>query len=279
MKTLFSITCLVLILNTNYSRAQKVSTIEVGDIVKLIAPLKVKTGATVMRLTAQTDASNDVTILQQGYLFHVVEIDTTANTVELLAINFKDKKNFLSSKQSDIVNQQIRNQYNNKVYTVNLDDFKKFARLYKYATIPDRISIGIITLPFKARITGDNVAFDTEFNFNSTANVRVYSYKNTHLNLQIGAGLGSVNLNESNTNYLNGTETIQAQDVRTLSILTGFMVSHRDIQIGIYGGWDHINNQKNFQWENNGKLWLGLGVGVNIFNNKTETTVTQQSTN
>lgn len=278
MKIQLSFIYLVAILLSTNCVAQEVSTIKEGDIIKLIAPIKVKTGAAVKRLTSQTDTSNDVTVLQKGYLFHVIEINSSAKTVELLAVDFKDSSDFLSSKKNDSKNQMIRNQYNNKVYVVELDDFKKFAQLYKYTSTPDVISIGIITLPFKARITGDNVAFDTEFNFNSTANIRVYSYRNTHLNLQVGAGLGSVNLNESNTNYLNGTETIQAQDVRTLTILSGLMISHRNIQVGIYGGWDHINNQKSFQWENNGKLWLGLGIGVNIFNNKTESTITEQST-
>ncbi|EAS19784.1 hypothetical protein BBFL7_02184 [Flavobacteria bacterium BBFL7] len=260
-------------------KAAPFENIKEGDVVKLIAPIKVKSNSAVLRLTATTDTTEDATVLEKGYLFNVISINTTAKTVELLAVNFRDSKTWLSRAKKDSINEMVRKRYNDKVYTVDLEDFNRFAKLAENQKSPDRISLGIITLPFKARLTGDDVAFDTEFNFNSTANFRIKSYYNTHFNFQIGAGLGSVNLNESNTNYLNGTGgTIQAQDVRTLSILTGLMIAHKDVQLGLYAGWDHINNQKNFQWDNNGKLWVGLGIGVNIFNNKGTTAANSQDT-
>jgi hypothetical protein len=86
--------------------------------------------------------------------------------------------------------------------------------------------------------------------------------------------LGAINLNESNTTY-KGVGAIQAQDVRTLTLLIGAMLSHKNVQIGIYAGWDHINNQENFVWDSNGKLWLGLGIGINVFNDSKETVATQ----
>jgi len=248
--------------------------IKQGDVIVLTSAVKVKTGAT-ERIASTVDTANDVTYLEKGIQFNVLLIDEKNNKVELLAVNISDYTNFLYTKRRDNRNDLYQSQYNGKIYTIYFEDFKRFAKYYEPITMPSRLSLGILTLPFKARVSNDNVSYDTEFNFNSTVNVYITSFYDTHFSLQFGAGLGAVNLNESNTDY-KGTGVLQAQDVRTLTLLTGAMLSHNNIQIGIYAGWDHINNQENFIWDNNGKLWLGLGIGINVFNNSNQT-VTSQS--
>jgi hypothetical protein len=254
-------------------QAQKVKQIKQGDVIVLTTPVKTITD-TIKRISSTVDTLNDVTYLAKGVQFNVLLIDVDNKKVELLAVNFSDYTNFLYTKRQDDRNDLHQDQYNGKIYTISLKDFKRFAEYYELIINPSRLSLGILTLPFKARVTQDNVSFDTELNFNSTVNVYINSFYDTHFSLQFGAGLGAINLNESNTTY-KGVGAIQAQDVRTLTLLIGAMLSHKNVQIGIYAGWDHINNQENFVWDSNGKLWLGLGIGINVFNDSKETVATQ----
>ena len=82
------------------------------------------------------------------------------------------------------------------------------------------------------------------------------------MNLQIGAGIGSVNLNSSNAS---GITDGKAQDVATLNFFSGLMLEYKKVQAGIYVGVDQINNQSEYQWNSNGNLWFGFGIGFNVF--------------
>ena len=148
--------------------------------------------------------------------------------------------------------------YNNKIYSVSKSDFDLAA--YKVEdTSP--LSLGILTLPFKAR-PQDSFSFDTEFNLNTTLNITLFPIKDYTFNLQLGAGIGSVNLNSNNSP---GITDDKAQDVATLTFLSGLMFQHNKLQIGLYLGTDQINNQDNYRWENNGNLWFAFGVGYDLF--------------
>ena len=43
------------------------------------------------------------------------------------------------------------------------------------------------------------------------------------------------------------------------------MLSHNNLQVGLYTGVDHINNQSNYQWNNNGEIWFAFGIGYDLF--------------
>lgn len=261
---------LLLLLLSQINTAQEKPEIVAGDVVELIAPIAVQEDANKNLLvgyqsaTATANSANNVPFLEEGYLFKVLMIDTNNSTVELMALDFEEKSSWLFFSERNNNSIKKRNQYNDKIYTVALDDFKKFAELYESKKI-SRLSLGILTLPFKARISGENIGFDTDFNFNSTASINFRIAKQSTFSFQFGAGLGAVNLNEANTNY-RGTGAIEPQDVRTLTLLSGIMFSHQSVQVGIYAGFDYINNQAQYDWHDNGNLWVGLGIGVNVFN-------------
>lgn len=161
--------------------------------------------------------------------------------------------------------------YNEKIYTVSKADFDLSAVIVEEKK---KISVGILTLPFKARPQND-FSFDTEFNLNTTLNINLAHFDDYSFNGQIGAGIGSVGLNSNNAS---GLMENQDQDVSTLTFLFGLMLSHNNVQVGIYAGIDHINNQDNYNWNGNGKFWFAFGVGYNLFdiakstetNNKSE---------
>jgi len=194
--------------------------------------------------------------LDPGVKFYIVAIND--KTVKLIAADFKtvsdERKARLQANAIPIQSEY----YNGKFYTITLENLIAFAEKVEPK---DKISIGLLTLPFKARLQ-EEFAFDTEFNLNSTLNIRLGEVAGMSFHYQFGAGVGSVNLNTGNANGL--TET-QAQDVSILTFFNGFMVEFNKIQVGLYAGVDHINNQKNYDWQSHGNIWLGFGLGYNLF--------------
>ena len=149
--------------------------------------------------------------------------------------------------------------YNEKIYTVSKSDFDLSAVSIEEKK---RISIGILSLPFKAR-PQDSFSFDTKFNLNTTLNIALWHLGDYSLNGQFGAGIGSVSLNSNNAP---GLMEDQDQDIATLTFLSGIMLSHNNVQVGLYIGVDQINNQDTYQWDDNGNLWFAFGIGYDLFN-------------
>lgn len=251
---------LIFILSVTFSIASQNS----GDLITLTADVPVSINKAIIGVSSNISInSNNRSYLGSGWTYRVVRIKE--DIVELKALDFKNTTTWVSSKKKDSINKNRRLQYNNKIYTISKVDFERFSEKYTASeTKPEKVSIGIITLPFKARFNQENLGFDTEFNFNSTVSFHVTEVLGTSFNLQLGAGIGTVGLNKSNTNFT-GEEEIQAQDVSTLTVLSGVMLEHKRIQVGLYLGWDHINNQEAFNWEGNGDAWLGFGVGFSVF--------------
>ncbi len=231
--------------------------IKVGDVIILNNTVPV-TKDVVTLYAEDKDDTKKLNFLEANVKFKVLEI--TETTVNLIALNFevvsvsdrdKEKKDYPNKKyKSDF--------YNNKSYTISKNNFNSFAEKVEPKEL---YSIGLLTLPFKARPQND-FSFDTEFNLSSTLNIRLFDIGDSSFNYQVGAGIGSVGLNTSNANGLNEDE---AQDVATLTLLNGLMIQYKKVQVGIYAGVDQINNQKNYNWESNGKIWFGFGISYNLF--------------
>jgi|GEM_PF-2049156 len=231
---------------------------DVGDLVRLkVGPLVKK----VESIYEHVEVHKSAKILSTKTQFIVisktedeVKLRAAPNYEKRLTKEYKDDyKEKYSTDPVDFVDI-----YNDKIYTVSKSDFDLAAYSVE---INSPVSLGIITLPFKARPQG-SFSFDTEFNINTTVNIRLWPTNNFTFNLQLGAGIGSVNLNSNNAP---GVSEEEAQDVSTLTFLSGLMVEHKRLQIGLYFGTDHINNQSNFRWESNGNLWLAFGVGYDVF--------------
>lgn len=221
---------------------------EKGDLIILDVPTaKLNVQSIVEGLTPTDNAL----FLKDGIKFKV--ISKQDNIVQLQALNF----NKLSSDDSTEID--LRKIYNNKIYTISRADFDSNAKKF----IPrERLSIGLLTLPFKARPQND-FTYDTEFNLNSTLNWSFAYVNNVSVNWQVGAGIGTVGLNTSNSSGLSDDE---AQDVSTITFMSGLMLQYNKVQAGIYIGADNINNQSNYGWESNGNLWFGFGIGYDLFN-------------
>lgn len=248
MKNIFKILA-VLILLSCFSQGFS-QNFKPGEIIELTSPVKVKSEPKGL-YSSNIDLKNNAEYLDT-YKYKVIEITDTE--VKLLALSFKEPKGKKDSSKT-----YLSDVYNNKIYIISRSDFNAFA---VKSEPKERFSIGLLTLPFKAR-PQDDVSFDTEFNLSSTLNIRFFDVAGSSFNYQLGAGIGSVGLNTSNANGLSDDE---AQDVATLTLLNGIMLQYKRVQVGLYAGVDFINNQKNYQWESNGNLWLGFGIGYNLFN-------------
>lgn len=204
------------------------------------------------------NSEKTLNFLEAGVKFRIIEI---ANTdVKLMALPFEGKSDqqkvkFLESNPDKKIKSEY---YNNKVYTISLKNFSAFAVSFEFE---DRISVGLLTLPFRAR-PQDEFSFDTEFNLSTAVNFRLGDFKGSSFNWQFGAGISSIGLNPENSNGVTGQDS---QDVSALTLFTGPMLQYKKVQIGLYIGVGQINNQSNYQWKSNGNLWLGFGVGFNVF--------------
>jgi len=256
--------------------------IKVGDTVRLKRKIEIKKEVELNHLSLYNNSNADYSIakfatkvLPSGYYYIVISKKT--KTIILEPLSFKDysigkikrrnkRKKFLDN---NILDYSIHSKlYNDKTFEINAENFEVFADKASKAhfkKLPTRLSIGVVTLPFKYR-PQEQKSFDTEFNINTTANIRIASVFNTHLYGQLGAGFGSINLNSTNSDLKKG----DVQDKQTLSFLSGIMLQHNRVQIGLYMGWDRINNQRTINWVSNGNLWFGFGAGYNLFKNTVE---------
>lgn len=221
--------------------------------IKLIAPVAIEVDTTknTPKIDFLPNANSEVTppTFLGAYKYTVLSID--ANSVELIPLYFGEKTNNGKT-------------YNNKIFTISRADYDKFAEIIDEEEDEKEsiVSIGLLTLPFKARPQKE-FAFDTEFNFNSTLNIRFCKLsKNYSFNWQFGAGIGTVGLNPDNAK---GIEIGESTDVSTVTLLTGFMFQHKNVQFGLYSGLDFINNQDNYKWGGHGNPWVAVGIGFNIF--------------
>ncbi len=222
--------------------------IKIGESFTFKAPAK-HTGTDVKKTEIYNEATNNPNYLEDGVKYKIVDI--SGNTIGVkVDPPFKESKGSISK----------ASYYNYKLFYVSKEEF--LAKAEKIAEVPDRFSVGILTLPFKFR-PQDEKTFEAQFNLSSTLNWRVGKFYSTDYYIQIGAGLGSVELNSNNSLGVGADENINAA---TLTMFTGVMLQYKKIQAGIYCGVDQINNQKHYQWRNNGNLWFGFGVGYQLFN-------------
>lgn len=212
-----------------------------GDIIILKTPTEVIRNKTIFINTPEhTDTTSH---LASNVKFKVVKINE--DNVELTALSFKNE------------NSHYAKLYNDKIYNIERDNLTDN---YIISQSIDKLSIGVLTIPFKYRPQKKST-YDTEFNLNTTLNIYIPSFKSITLYTQLGTGFGSVKLDNSNSTAEND-KTISAN---TLNTFFGAMLQYKNVQFGIYSGTDIINNQNEYKWIHNGKLWFGFGIGYNLF--------------
>lgn len=195
--------------------------------------------------------------LEPNILFRIIKIDS-ANKEYWIRVypNFVPLKKTKENEQKD---KSLF--YNNRIFKVSEIEFLSKAKIAEKYQTEDRVSFGLLTLPFKFRFLDDK-SFETNFNLNTTLNVRLFQLWNAGFYVQGGAGIGNTNLYNGNAP---GVSANQEMNAATLTLLSGIMLQYKKVQAGLYVGWDHINNQHHYQWQYNGKPWFGFGIGYQLF--------------
>ncbi len=228
--------------------------VKIGNIYKIIVETPVQE---VSILETENLSNIDLDykeIFDAGILFRVVDKQNDKILVRTLAFN----------------NGQKNRENENKAHHIGKEDEYGKYYLLKANNIGDRIvepseiiTVGLLTIPFKARFEEDNrpFAFSPEFNLSSAFGIRVFQNWNysTRLYAQFGIGISTVGLNSSNSNIEND------QNIAALTLLTGAMFDYNGIQIGLYIGWDSISNNDVYQWDFHGRKWFSIGIGFGLF--------------
>lgn len=119
---------------------------------------------------------------------------------------------------------------------------------------------GAMTLPFKYRVETEEVLKDVALS--GLGGVQLNTEKgNFHVALVTGVGISSVEVDSANTE---GNETARS-DRGSITVPVGLVLDWHHLQIGVFGGWDWLFDNKEAGWIHNGKPWLAIGIGMGIY--------------
>lgn len=151
--------------------------------------------------------------------------------------------------------------YNGKIFKIETTTLKEN---FEKATAYDRVTLGVLSLPIKFRF--QDGSFDTNLNIGATAGLRLFTnqFSPYAFYVQAGLNLGTTKLTSSNS----AVEAEKEINATTGTFILGAMFQYKKIQTGLYLGYDFISNQKEYNWDYNGRPWLSIGFGVDLFENK-----------
>lgn len=126
-------------------------------------------------------------------------------------------------------------------------------------------TLGMLTIPSKLQLDDTDLRQSTNLGIS-------FGYQRSHrmsdritYSIVASACLTGIQLNSWNTK--GATSVPQGVDFLGVSYSIGWLLQYEKIQFGIHLGADRLNEAaaRQFQWIHQGKLWLGLGIGINIF--------------
>jgi hypothetical protein len=162
-------------------------------------------------------------------------------------------------------------------FLMNKTDFMMKTK-QRYSKRPS-LTIGTAAVPFKLR--SNPFQFSTDVTLGTVAGVKVrmnpYTDENFY-NFLVGFGLSNVNLDSTSTGgNINQNSTVQNTASFTLS--AGGVLEFSGVQIGIFVGWDFINNNDKIQWSYHGKPWVSIGLGYSLFTKSKTSTLSDAGYN
>ena len=132
---------------------------------------------------------------------------------------------------------------------------------YKYEQRWD-INFGALTTPFKFR--SSPFLFTTNLNLGTAVSWQRKFFKNWTIGLVGGLSLSSVALDSFSTK---GTVSSVTERPAVTPSFHG-MIGYKNINLTLGIGWDFINRPTGIEesWIYHGKSWIGIGLGVSLFN-------------
>lgn len=148
-----------------------------------------------------------------------------------------------------------------------LIDTAKLSLAEKFWVVPRSVSIGVLNLPFKARLLKDNFDFAGNFNLGTTVslNFKHLSYKKGTPAILAGFSYGNTILDSSSVTR-NHSDLVSSNNFSTLSGCIGFSYGYDRMMFGAVFGIDYLNrvNQNHYDWAYQGKPWFSLMIGIQL---------------
>jgi hypothetical protein len=205
------------------------------------------------------NVSANFTIVLKGSLFTIIRVPDDTHVV----VKFLE----WGTKESD-----KRDKYNFTINAITKAKDEKFFLLDK--TILDNscseytfqqrwdITFGTLTTPFKFR--HDPFLFTTNLNLGTSVSFQKKFYTNWSWGVVAGLSLSSVALDSFSTKGFVMTPTERPAVTPSLS----GMIGYKNVNLTIGIGWDFINKTSTLEesWGYHGKRWIGIGLGVSLFN-------------
>lgn len=148
-----------------------------------------------------------------------------------------------------------------KYFLIAADVLKERAKTYHRLSFLPGITAGTAIVPIKMRF-GD-FDFSKDFTIGSTvgASWRISHNHESYVSLLIGFGVTSV--------------TVDTVDHAAITPTLGLVFEFpKNIQLGIFTGWDFISKNDLPEWDYQGKTWLSVGIGYTILSKQAKTSQT-----
>lgn len=135
------------------------------------------------------------------------------------------------------------------------------------------LAAGVINFPFKYRPQRDKSDFSGAFNFGAGIGYkfRHKSWRQFTYSVISGYSISNIVMDSSNANKNQG-KLASSNNYTAFSFSIGMLAEYQRVQAGIFLGWDKISrlNQREFDWQFQGKPWISVGFGFAIFSTQKE---------
>lgn len=129
---------------------------------------------------------------------------------------------------------------------------------------------GVATLPFKYRPTSGD--FTKDITLTGLGGFKYTNRVGVDFNTMLGIGISSVTIDSSNTN----AKYKSSGEFSAITLSFGEVIEWKKLQFGVFIGIDMVRRADVHSWINQGKPWLGFGIGFSVFS---ESSVVNEKTN
>lgn len=255
---------------TQKSAVPKDSTISKRKPVNWTAPTSFKVDST------DTKINPEFCEAKRGYVFQVIGIDS--NRVIIRWWDFtQQSRDAQKKKEADTTLQVQENfvpiSYHNTHldYEITLDDLN--SKCSPYYGNDNSFTWGAVTMPIKLRLGNKS---DRYFSFQESLNIGIgagwsWQKQGRHQksrNLIFSVGVSNVILDSLDFKRNSKNETFQpnVKNTAAMTIAIGYFFQFDNFQVGAFTGIDMLPYQLGRYWVHKNKPWIGIGLGMSLFN-------------